>query len=318
MAPAPLSPLLVVCGPTASGKSHLALALAAQFEGEIVNCDSLQVYRGLDVGTAKTPPAERGGIPHHLFDLLAPDEIYNAGQYASDARRILAEITARGRLPVLAGGTGFYLRALLHGLADGPVRDETLRERLARREARRPGSLHRILRRLDEPTAARIHPNDLHKTIRALEICLLARRPASQVFDAGSLPLEGYRVLQLGLNPPRPELHRRIEARTAAMFGQGLLEEVRSLLAEGVPPKAKAFESIGYKEALACLRGALSPSEAAELTVIATRQYAKRQMTWFRREAGIRWLNGFGDDPEILNRARAIAGAWLAEFTKIT
>lgn len=318
MASPPLSPLLIVCGPTASGKSHLALALAERFGGEIVNCDSLQVYRGLDVGTAKTPPAERGGIPHHLFDLLTPDEIYNAGQYAADARRIIAAVAARGRLPVLAGGTGFYLRALLRGLADGPVRDEALRERLAQRETRRSGSLHRILRRLDARTAARIHANDLQKTIRALEICLLARRPASKVFDAGSLPLEGYSVLQLGLNPPRPELHQRIAARTAAMFGQGLLEEVRGLLAEGVPPTAKAFESIGYKEALACLRGDLTPAAATELTTIATRQYAKRQMTWFRREAGIRWLDGFGDDLEILGRAQVMVGSWLSEFTLIT
>ncbi len=318
VAPEPLHPLLVVIGPTASGKSHLALALARRFQGEIVNCDSLQIYCGMDIGTAKTPPAERGGVPHHLFDFLAPGETYNAGQFAADARRAITGITGRGRLAVLAGGTGFYLRALLQGLADGPVRDEALRERLSERETGRPGSLHRLLRRLDALTAARIHPNDRHKTIRALEICLLARRPASQVFAQGSRPLEGYRVLQLGLDPPRPLLHQRIAARTEAMFAQGLLEEVRSLLQQGVPPTAKAFESIGYKEALACLRGELTRAAALELTTIATRQYAKRQMTWFRRDPGVRWLAGFGDDPRTLALAEEIAGCWLAEFTTVT
>lgn len=307
-----------MCGPTASGKSHLALELARVYGGEIVNCDSLQIYRGLDIGTAKTPPGERGGIAHHLFDLLEPEETYNAGQYAADARRTLAEIAARGRLPVLAGGTGFYLKALLQGLTDGPVRDEALRERLSRREARRPGSLHRILTRLDGTTAARIHPNDRHKTIRALEICLLARRPASRVFEQGSQPLEGYRTFKLGLDPPRPLLHGRIAARTEAMFGRGLMEEVRGLLGRGVPADAKAFESIGYKEALACLRGDLTQEAAAELTTIATRQYAKRQMTWFRRDPDIRWLAGFGDDRQVSDLAVRMIGAWLAEFTTVT
>ena len=179
------SPLVVVAGPTASGKSALALELALRFRGEIVNCDSLQLYRGLDLGTAKTPPAERRLVPHHLFDILDPQEVTTAGDYAVRARRVLAEIALRGSLPVLVGGTGFYLRALLDGLAEGPRRDDALRARLARMELRRSGRLHRFLRRLDPATASRIHPHDTKKIIRAVEICLLSRRPAAELFLEG-------------------------------------------------------------------------------------------------------------------------------------
>lgn len=305
-----------MCGPTASGKSSLALALAERFGGEIVNCDSLQIYRGLEIGTAKTPPGERRGIPHHLFDLLGPEEIYNAGQYAADGRRVLAELRGRGRLAVVAGGTGFYLKALLEGLGEGPKRDDALRDRLGRREAKRPGSLHRILERLDGPTAARIHRNDVHKTVRALEICLLERRPASRVFASGAQRLEGFDRLALGLNPPRAELHERIARRTRAMFDGGLMEELQGLLEQGVPAGAKAFESIGYKEALACLRGEVTRDEAMELTTIATRQYAKRQMTWFRRQAGMRWLEGFGDEGRIEGEAVALVEAWMGNLQR--
>lgn len=307
-----------MCGPTASGKSGLALALARRLGGEIVNCDSLQIYRGLDIGTAKTPPAERGGIPHHLFDLLEPQEIYNAGRYSTDARHTLREIGQRGRLAVVVGGTGFYLKALLDGLGEGPQRDDALRARLARREARRPGSLHRLLLRLDGATAAGIHAKDVQKTIRALEIRLLERRPASDVFAAGARPLEGHATLIIGLDPPRAELHSRIARRTREMYEAGLLEEVRALLVRGVPDTAKAFESIGYKQALACLRGELTPDSAVELTTIATRQYAKRQMTWFRRQKDVEWLHGFGDEARIEAAAEARVAGWMAEFTKIT
>lgn len=281
-----------------------------------MNCDSLQVYRGLDIGTAKTPPAERGGIPHHLMDFLAPDEIFNAGQYAAAARRVLQDISRRGRLPVVTGGTGFYLQALLHGLSEGPVRDAGMRARLQSRESRRPGASHRVLRRLDPATAARIHPNDVQKTIRALEICLLARRPASRLFaEADAFPLEGYRPLQIGLDPPRPFLHERIAVRTKAIFEAGLLDEVRNLLEHGVHPQAKAFESIGYKEALACLQGRITPQQAVELTTIATRQYAKRQLTWFRRDPDIRWIRLTGEQPEAAALAERWTREWLADFT---
>lgn len=297
----------MVAGPTGSGKSHLALALALRFRGEIVNCDSLQIYRGLDIGTAKPTPAERAQAPHHLLDFLSPTEVFNAGQFAKVATPVLNEIAGRGRLPILAGGTGFYLRALLDGLNDGPTRDDVLRQRLIQRK----GDLHRLLGRLDPETAARIHPNDRNKTLRALEICLLARQPASRLFQAERRPLEGFRVLKLGLLPPREALHRRIEARTRGMFAGGLVDEVRGLLAEGVPRDAKAFESIGYKECLLHLEGRLTLAEAQERTTIATRQYAKRQITWFRREDGLFWLEGFGDQPEVVEQAAHRVG----EFT---
>lgn len=298
---------MVVAGPTGSGKSHLALALAQRFDGEIVNCDSLQVYRGLDIGTAKTPLAERAGIPHHLLDFLDPWEVFNAGDFVKIVRPVLAEITDRGCLPILAGGTGFYIRALLEGLNEGPSRDDQLRERLLTRK----GSLHRLLSRLDPATAQRIHPNDRNKTLRALEICLLARRPASSVFQADRQKLDGFRALKIGLNPPRPALHERIAQRSRAMFEGGLVEEVRSLLAAGVQASAKAFESIGYKECLQYLDGAITLPQAVELTTIATRQYAKRQLTWFRRESDIQWMDWFGDDPAAVERA----SDWIREFT---
>ena len=302
----PPAPLLAVVGPTASGKSHLALHLAAESGGEIVNCDSLQIYRGLDIGTAKTPPAERMAIPHHLFDILPPDAVFSAGEYAALGRSLLAEITARGRLPVITGGTGFYLRALLEGLAEGPRRDDRLRARLSQAEQRHPGCLWRVLTRFDRVTAERIHPNDHHKLIRAVEICLLARRPASALFRAGRPALEGYRTLKIGLNPPRAELKQRIARRSVAMFAGGLADELRGLLAGGLTRDAKALESIGYKECLALIEGRLSEPEAIDLTTIATRQYAKRQLTWFRREPDIRWIDGFGDDPAALAQARAL------------
>ncbi len=307
-------PLLVILGPTCSGKSSLALEVARRLHGEIVNCDSLQLYRGMDIGTAKTPPEERAGAPHHLFDVLEPWEVFSAGAYARAARAVLEEIRARGALPVVAGGTGFYLKALLEGLAEAPPRNEALRARLLDRERTRPGSLHRILRRLDRRTAASIHPNDVQKTMRALEICLALRRPASAVFAAGKRPLAGYRTLKLGLRPPREALVARIYGRTRRMFEQGLIEEVRSLLARGVPATAKAFESIGYKQALAVLQGRLQPEDAVELAAIATRQYAKRQMTWFRREPGVEWFEGFGDDSQTAAWAVGRAAAFLGEF----
>src|ERR1700722_7891736 len=208
--------LATIVGPTGSGKSALALCLAQQFGGEIVNCDSLQLYRGFDIGTAKTPPGERRGIPHHLFDVLTPQESYSAGEYAREARKVIAEIAGRGRLPIVVGGTGFYLRALLEGLPALPGRDEPLRERLLVRERLRPGSLHRLLTRLEPGAAARIHANDVQKTMRALEVRLLTQQALPPPAEAQAL--EGYSVIKLGLDPDRTALQQRLETRTREMF----------------------------------------------------------------------------------------------------
>jgi len=307
-------PLVVVAGPTASGKSDLALELAVRFRGEIVNCDSVQLYRGLDIGTAKTPVERRRGVPHHLLDVFDPAELATAGDYSARARPVLREIASRGALPIVAGGTGFYLRALLDGLAEGPARNEPLRARLARMEAGHSGRLHRLLRRQDAEAAARIHARDLNKLIRALEICILARRPASHVFRDGSIPLEGFRTLKFVLEPDRQALHERIAARTRQIFAAGLLEEVRELVAHGVSMDAKPFESIGYREAAEILRGRMSLEQAVEATTIATRQYAKRQSTWFRREAGAIRVSGFGDDPSIIEDLTEITSRFLANL----
>ncbi len=296
---ADLHPLIAIVGPTGSGKSDLALAAAEEFSGEIVNCDSLQLYRYFDIGTAKVLPNARRGIPHHLIDVLDPDQIFTAGEYARAARRELSAISERGRLPIVAGGTGFYLRALLDGLFPGPPRDPELRERLIHREARRRGSVHRILRRFDPEAARRIHPNDVPKTIRALEICLLTRRPATELFREGRDALHGYGVLKLGLDPDRALLYRRLDERCRAMFSSGLTEEVKRILAMGFPETSKPFESHGYRQAFQLLRGELSAAEALTLAQRNTRHYAKRQMTWFRREPGVVWLRGFGDEPQV-------------------
>ena len=308
---APQHPLVAVAGPTGSGKSELALLIAEKFNGEVVNCDSLQVYRYFDIGTAKLPLAERRGIPHHLIDIVDPDEVFTAGEFARLGRQVVAEITARGKLPIVAGGTGFYLRALIDGLFSGPTRDDVLRSRLAGREKRRAGSLHRLLSRFDPESARKIHANDVPKVMRALEVCLLTRRPVSDLFREGRDALQGYRVLKLGLFPDRDVLYRGLDARCAAMFDGGLVEEVQRILATGFAAECKPFESHGYKQALQLIRGELSPRDAVFYAQRNTRQYAKRQITWFRREVGLVWLRGFGADvaEEGLRRVREWMGA---------
>jgi tRNA dimethylallyltransferase len=302
--------LVAVAGPTGSGKSDLALLIAERFDGEIVNCDSLQVYRHFDIGTAKLPLAERRGIPHHLIDILDPDQLFTAGEYARLAGATIAEISARGRLPILAGGTGFYLRALLEGLFEGPARDQPLRDRLSAREARRGGSLHRLLRRFDSAAARKIHANDIPKVMRALEICLLTRQPVSRLFERGRDALRGYRTLKLGLLPDREALNPRLDARCAWMFEHGLVEEARGILALGFPATCKPFESHGYKQAMQLIQGELSPRDAVFYAQRNTRHYAKRQITWFRRERDLQWLKGFGDATDI----RQAALPRVAEF----
>jgi len=291
--------MVVVVGPTGTGKSELALCIAEQFHGEIVNCDSLQLYRYFDIGTAKLTVDERRGIAHHLLDVIDPDEIFSAGEYARCARETLRQIESRGALAVVVGGTGFYLRALVDGLFEGPERDDALRERLVERERRRPGSLHKLLKRFDPGSLARIHARDVQKTIRALEVSLAARRPMSRMFAAGREPLEGFRVLKLGLDPPREALYQRLDTRCKQMFENGLVEEVQAILARGFPQSAKPFESHGYKQALAMLRGEMTHDEAVESAQRNTRRYAKRQWTWFRKEKELEWLSGFGTEKSI-------------------
>jgi tRNA dimethylallyltransferase len=298
-------PLVAVAGPTGSGKSELALRLAEKFNGEIVNCDSLQVFRYFDIGTAKLPVGERRGIPHHLIDIVDPDALFTAGEYARLAREAIAEISGRGKLPIVAGGTGFYLRALLDGLFEGPSRNQPLRDRLAVREARRPGSLHRLLKRFDAVAASRIHSNDIPKVTRALEVCLVTRRPVSELFREGRDALAGYRTVKLGLLPDRDVLYPRLDARCAWMFENGLVEEVRGILERGYAASCKPFESHGYKQTLQYLNGELNLREAIFYAQRNTRNYAKRQLTWFRREAGLVWIKGFGDAPEARETAFA-------------
>jgi tRNA dimethylallyltransferase len=298
--------LIAIVGPTGSGKSSLALALAERYQGEIVNCDSLQLYTGFDIGTAKPSAEARRDIPHHLFDVLEPQTSFSAGEYARQARQTIATIQARGRLPIVVGGTGFYLRALLDGIPVLPLRDEDLRTRLAAKEYVRPGALHRLLRRLEPAAAARIHAHDVHKLTRALEIRLLTKRPLPAPESAH--PLRGQTVLQIGLSPDRLKLQNALESRTRRMFEQGLLDEVRTLLANGCTGAEKPFESLGYKQSLRYLRGELSLADAVESTIIETRQYAKRQWTWFRRDPRVHWIEGFGSDPQALEQAIRLTG----------
>jgi tRNA dimethylallyltransferase len=306
-------PLLVaVVGPTASGKSALGVFLARSFAGEVLACDSTQLYRRFDIGTAKPSLEERAGVPHHLLDVLDPGEESTAGGYRERALEVLGGLRSAGRLPVLTVGTGLYLRALLEGLAALPQRSEQLRERLraSAREAG-PGHLHRMLARFDPAAAGQIASADEQKLIRAIEICLLARKPASELYRAGRTPLAGWRVAKVGLEPPRHRLEERIHARAESMLGRGWLDEVRGLLASGLPGDAKPFGFIGYRQLVALARGETTLEAARAAIERSTRQYAKRQLTWFRREPEVQWLKGFGDAPEIQNAARELIASRL-------
>ena len=290
-------PLIVVVGPTASGKSALAVALAKALQAEIIACDSTQLYRGVNIGTAKPTADEREGVVHHLIDVLDASEAATAGGYRELALSMLAEMRERGRLPILTVGTGLYMRALLEGLADLPLRSEELRERLRASSGKRGAMhLHGVLRRMDAEAAGRIAPTDEQKVIRAIEVCILTRKPISEVHRAGRTPLQGWRILKIGLMPSRETLYERIDARTEAMIESGWLAEVRGLLGAGIAENAKIFDFIGYREMLAVLRGELTMEKARTAIQLATRHYAKRQLTWFRKDKAIRWFAGPGDD----------------------
>lgn len=299
-----IEPLLVVIlGPTASGKTALSIALAKAFQGEIVNCDSVAMYREFDIGTAKPTPEEREQVPHHLFDFVDPVQEMTAGEYARQARQVIAEITVRAHVPIVVGGTGLYLRALLDGLFAGPQRSDELRERLRERAAERgSGYLHRILQRLDPASAEKIHGNDAPKLIRAIEVCLASREKMSEMWQRGRDPLTGYRILRLGLDPNRALLYERINERARKMFGAGLIEET-SVLLKKYGDRAWPLASLGYKQAALFLRGELPLDQAVQTAQQGHRNYAKRQMTWFRREPEVAWFKGFGDELEIQAQA---------------
>jgi tRNA dimethylallyltransferase len=297
-------PLLAIIGPTASGKSALALFLAKEFGGEIVACDSTQLYRGFDVGTAKPALAERASVPHHLLDVLDPTEESTAGGYRERALKALDDLRARSRLPIFTVGTGLYLRALLEGLADLPLRSEELRERLRASAAQHSsGYLHAMLARLDAHAARQISPADEQKLIRAIEICLLAKKPLTEIHRRGRTPLAGWRILKLGLQPEREALYQRIHGRTDAMLQAGWLDEVSRLISSGLPESAKPFNFIGYRELRSHLRGEITLDAARTAIRQGTRQYAKRQLTWFRREENVQWVEGFGDDRSVQSAA---------------
>jgi tRNA dimethylallyltransferase len=313
------APLIVLAGPTASGKTALALRLAEAFNGEIVSCDSVAVYREMEIGTAKPSREERALVPHHMIDVAWPDEACTAGDYSRLAREALTGITERGHLPIVAGGTGLYLRALIDGLFPAPSQQPGLRERLRQRAAARGAAyLHRILARLDETAASSIHANDVPKVVRAIEVSLAAK-PSSETgrpipmtvqWQKGRDTLTGYRILRLGLNPPRALLYERINRRAAEMFDQGLMEETERLV-ERYGGDCRPFTSLGYAEASAVLRGELTREEAVAQAQQGHRNYAKRQLTWFRREAGMHWLAGCGGDADVLEQALLLVSQHL-------
>jgi tRNA dimethylallyltransferase len=312
-------PLIVLVGPTASGKTSLALRLAEAFNGEIISCDSVAVYREMEIGTAKPTREERTRIQHHMIDIVSPDQACTAGDYSRQAREALTGITERGHLPVVAGGTGLYLRALIDGLFPAPPQKPGERERL-RSLAKTRGSvyLHRILTRLDASAAAAIHANDVPKIIRAIEVSLAAegplgargRTPITTQWQKGRNALTGYRILRFGLNPPRDRLYERINQRAAAMFDRGLIEETERLIAR-YGPDCRPLTSLGYAEATAVLQNQLTREQAVTQAQQGHRNYAKRQLTWFRREPNMHWLGGCGGDEDIMEQALQLVATHL-------
>jgi tRNA dimethylallyltransferase len=309
----PSGPVAVaVVGPTATGKSALALQLAEVFDGEIVSCDSTTVYRGIDIGTDKLPIVERRGIPHHLVDVAEPDEIYSAARYAADAAAAVRDITARGRLPIVAGGTGFYFRALVRGLFPGPARDSALRARLDRVASRRGVErLHAWVNRIDPESARRIQPRDRKRLVRALEVYLLTGRSLTAHFAETNAPVPGLQVCSIGLNLPRADLRRRVAARVDAQFSQGVVAEVRSLLDRGLPPSAHALSGLVYRQVLELLQNVRDEAATRDLIVRENMRYARRQLIWFRKEPNVVWFEGPGETGAVQRQARAAVESFL-------
>jgi tRNA dimethylallyltransferase len=308
------SPIVTVLGPTGAGKSELGLALAEASDGEIMNCDSIQVYRGFQIGSAKVPAEARRGIPHHLIDILSPDQELTAGAYSHLARTVLDDLRAKRKVPIVVGGTGFYLKALLDGLSPAPGRDERLRARLGDIASREPLVLHRLLRRRDPTAAARIHPNDHQKLIRAIELTLLAGRSATEMQSLPRDALQSVSVLKIGLTPERLLLYERLNQRSAHMFENGLIAETQGMLDAGVSAGAKPLQSLGYKQAVNVITNQMTLCDAIQECQTKTRQYAKRQITWFRREPAVNWLTGFGDEEQIQQQALELTDKFLLRF----
>lgn len=301
--------LVVILGPTASGKTSLSLHLAEHLQGEIVSCDSVAVYREFEVGTAKPSPSDRLRVAHHMIDIAGPEESVTAGDYARLARQALRDIASRGRLPIVVGGSGLYLRALLEGLFPGPPRSEELRTRLRERAAERGADyLHKLLRRCDPMAAQTIHANDVPKVVRALEVSISARAPMTDLWQQGRDPLRDFRIVRVGLNPEREALYERINHRAREMFAVGLLEETRMLTAR-YGSSVWPLSSLGYKQAMQHLRGDLSLEHAIIAAQQGHRNYAKRQMTWFRREPDVHWISGFGSDPTVQKAVQDLISA---------
>ncbi|HEV2340648.1 MAG TPA: tRNA (adenosine(37)-N6)-dimethylallyltransferase MiaA [Candidatus Acidoferrales bacterium] len=299
--------LIVILGPTASGKSTLAIHLAERFGGEVLACDSTQVYRHFDIGTGKVPREQQRGIPHHLVDIVEPHEVFTAGEYRRRATEVLEDVTKRGKLPIMTAGTGLYLRGLLEGLAEAPERSEELRERLRQHLNRfGPEYIHRLLRKLDPEAAAKIAPRDAQKAIRAIEICVLSGERVTKLFRKGRVGLAGYAVTKIGLVPSRDALYTRIDLRVQQMLDAGWVAEVKRLMEMGIPASAKPFTFLGYSHLRGHLEGGVELKAAIHEIQQTTRRYAKRQITWFRKESEVHWLQWFGDDPASLRHASEI------------
>jgi tRNA dimethylallyltransferase len=309
----PVYPLIVVLGPTGSGKTELSLRLAERWNGEIISCDSVQVYRGFDIGSAKLPVSERHGIPHHLLDIATVGEEFTAGDYSRLARTALGHIRDAKKIPIVCGGTGFYLRAFLCGLSPAPPRHPALRDRLSAIARRRPTTLHHLLSRIDPKAAGSIHPNDHQKLIRALEMSCIEKSTASDIQSRPRDSLTGFEILRIGLNPDRQQLYGKLNARSADMFGNGLIEETAKLLESGHSPQSMPMQSLGYRQAVSVLSNNISVEQAVADCQAKTRQYAKRQLTWFRAEPDVNWFAGFGNDPSIQREAIALSQEFITK-----
>ncbi len=298
--------VLAVLGPTASGKSALGISLAERHRGEIINCDSTAVYRGFDIGTDKVAPESRRGVPHHLVDVADPTEVYTAAQFARDAAMVIREIHSRGRLPILVGGTGFYYRALTRGLFPGPGADEQLRARLDRIATRRgPECLHHMLGRIDPESAMRIMPRDRKRLVRALEVYFATGRPLTSHFVDTTSPIADCRVVAMALRLPAALTAERVARRVEEQFARGIVDEVRGLLARGVPPAARPFGGLVYRQVMEMLRGLRGEAETRALIVQENRRYARRQLIWFRKEPNLKWFDGPGERADTLQRVEA-------------